>query len=53
MRKLNWKKWALTFASGSFLFQTAGCVETAATVTAISSALTAAGVFYLVSRVFE
>ncbi len=44
---------ALALLSGTILFQTPGCTETAAVVTALSSALTAGGVLYLVRRVID
>jgi hypothetical protein len=53
MRKLEWKKLALALLSGTILFQAPGCVEMATVVTAISSALTAGGVLYLVRRVID
>jgi hypothetical protein len=53
MRNFEWKKLALALLSGTILFQTPGCTETAAVVTAVSSALTAGGLLYLVNRVID
>jgi hypothetical protein len=54
MKKSVWKKLlAIGVLGGSFLFQTPTCTERAAFVTAVSSAITAGGVLYLVDRVIN
>jgi hypothetical protein len=51
MKKHEWKKLALALLSGSILFQTPGCTDTALFITSVASAITAGGVIYLVRRV--
>jgi len=53
MKKTLWckKLFLAALLSGSLLLQTPTCAEQAAFVTAASSAMTAGGVLYLVSRV--
>ncbi len=47
-----WRKLlAVGLIGGSFLFQTPTCTERAQVITAASTAVTAAGVLYLVDRV--
>lgn len=50
MRMQKWKKVSLMILSGSVLLQVPTCFEA---VTALSSAVTAGGVMYLVARVLE
>lgn len=51
MKPARWKSWAVLFMSGSMLFQTPSCVETAAVITSAASALSAGGIIYLVTRI--
>ena len=52
MKRSVWKKLlAVGVLGGSFLFQAPTCTDQAALVTAVSSAITAGGVLYLVDRV--
>lgn len=53
MNKMQWKRLTLAMFSGGLLFQVPACAETALFVTSLSSALTAAGVLYLVNRVLD
>ena len=54
MRRSLWKKLlAVGLLGGSCLFQTPTCTDQAAWVTAVSSAVTAGGVIYLVDRVIN
>lgn len=54
MKKKLWKKLlAVGVLSGSIMFQTPACVQTAEVVTAASSLVTAGGVIYLVDRVIR
>lgn len=52
MKKKMWKKLVVIgVISGSIMFQTPACVQTAEVVTAAASMVTAGGVLYLVDRV--
>ena len=53
MLKRSWMKWTILLAGGLVVLQTPACVETATTVTAVSSVVTATGVLYLVGRILE
>jgi len=53
MRSAKWRKWALLLTSGGTLMQVASCAEAATVVTAWSSVLTTAGLFYLIYRIVE
>jgi len=54
MKKNVWKKLLVVgLLGGSFLFQAPTCTERAAFVTAVSSAITAGGVLFIVDRVLN
>jgi len=54
MKKKIWKKiLAVGLIGGACLFQAPTCSEQAATITAISSAVTAGGVLFIVDRVLN
>lgn len=54
MKKSVWKKLlAVGLLGGLFLFQAPTCADRAATITAVSSLVTAGGVLYLVGRVLN
>lgn len=53
MRKRQWKTWLVMISSGSLMFQTPGCVESAAVATSFFTAITAGGVVYLVSQILN
>jgi hypothetical protein len=54
MKRKAWKKLlTVGLLGGAILLQTPACVEQAAVVTAVTSTITAGGVLYLVSRVFN
>jgi len=50
MKRKTWKTLLLGISSGAILLQTASC---AATLTALSTSLTAGGVFFIIARILE
>ncbi len=53
MRKRSWKVTLLTLTSGGMMLQMTGCSDAFLGVTALSSAISAGGLIYLIARVLE
>lgn len=53
MRTNNWKRLVLTLSTAAILLQAPACTDIATILTGVSSAVTASGVLFIITRILE